>query len=136
MLLVVVPCRRSAAAGGADVLVELEQVGRVVPFLDGDQAGVGVGRVGGLDPVLSRFGGEVDVAADAPGVHGPVGAAGPAGVLVEALAAGRAADDVEDVGRVAVGERGAARGGVGHGAAAVVQVQLVNGRPAGGMLGE
>src|SRR5262245_8715185 len=79
----------SAAARGTDVLVELEQVGRVVAVLDLDQAGVGVGRVGGPHLVLARLGGEVDVAAaGAPRAHRGVGLTGPAGVLVEALAVG------------------------------------------------
>src|SRR5215208_7362171 len=100
-----------------DVLVEPEQVGRVIPALDVDQAGVGVGRVGGLHLVLAWFGGEVDVAAGAPRVHRLVGRARPVGVLVEALAVGRAGDEVEDVGRIPVGEGGTAHGGIGHGAA-------------------
>src|SRR5829696_9671215 len=97
-------CCRSVAARGEDVLVEPEQVGRVVSVLDVDKAGVGVRWVAGLHLVLSWFGGEVDVAADAPGIHRVVGRARPADVLVEALAVGRAGNDVEDVRRIAVGE--------------------------------
>ena len=51
--------------------LEVELVGRIVPVFDRDEAGVCVGRVGGLHLVGAGFGGEVDVgAAGAPGVGG------------------------------------------------------------------
>ena len=79
----------STAAGGADVLVELEQVGRVVPVLDRDQAGIRVRRVGRLHFIRPGFGSEVDVCtASGPRVYGLVGRARPSDVLGEPFAIG------------------------------------------------
>src|SRR6478672_11885145 len=44
---------RSAVRGRPDVLVEVEQVGRVVAALDVGQALVRAGRIGGPDPLLA-----------------------------------------------------------------------------------
>jgi hypothetical protein len=104
----VVPDRRVTESVGLDVLVEPEEVRRVVLALEGLQSVVLVGAVGLPDPLLALFHEEVHVDAGVVGCEsGPV-VASPLALGLEAISSLAVAVDVEGEPRVAPIERGRA----------------------------
>src|SRR5215208_4901495 len=90
--------------GRSDVLVETEQVVRVVPVLDRDQSLIGRGRVRGPHLVRAALAGEVHVRL--AGAERAGNGSGPVSYGVEVFHRRRARDDVDDEVLVPGGERG------------------------------
>src|SRR5213078_4173790 len=113
-----------------DVVVEVEDVGRVVGLLERGEAGVGrlaVGRVRGV--VVAE---EVHVGAAGRGVAGGGDrGAGPVAVRVGRGRVVIAGDGVEHVGHRPLGERGGVVGHACDGAAHLVDVDLALGAGGG-----
>ena len=125
--------RLSARRRRRDVLVEAEQVRRVVPVLDLLEASVRVRRIRRPDRVVAGFPGVVHVRA--PGAvagHGFACRLRPLALRWEVGGVRSPSDAVDDVRRRAVGEGGGVRGDTSHRAAEVVQVELGLHRQFGG----